>query len=110
MLRTLDAKPRQEDQGLLRGELPLFARGGAGEELGKDVDACREMMEVMIGCQSVLGEKLQQMKERVEERAYDKGIGYFNAKNLMFLEYLIQLEFYELFRINAVDLTKGTGL
>lgn len=28
----------------------------------------------------------------------------------MFLEYLIQLEFYELFRINAVDLTKGTGL
>lgn len=28
----------------------------------------------------------------------------------MFLEYLIQLEFYELFRINAVDLTKGAGL
>lgn len=91
MLRTLDAQPRQEDQALLRAELPLFARGEGGLELGKDVEACGEMMEAMIGCQSVLGEKLQQMKERVEERAYDKGIGYFNAKNLMYLEYLIQL-------------------
>lgn len=88
----------------------MFARDEAGVDAGKDVEACREMMEVMIGCQSTLGEKLQQMRERVEERSYDKGIGYFNAKNLMFLEYLIQLEFYELFRINAVDLTKETGL
>jgi hypothetical protein len=37
-------------------------------------------------------------------------MGYFNAKNLLFLEYLIHLEFYELFKINAVDLTKGAGL
>lgn len=110
MLRTLDGQQREETTALLREDLPVFAKGEEGLELGKDVEACREMMEVMIACQGTLAEKVQQMKERVEERAYDKGIGYFNSKNLMFLEYLIQLEFYELFRINAVDLTKGTGL
>jgi hypothetical protein len=31
------------------------------------------------------------MKEKVQEREYNKGMGYFNAKNLTFLEYLVQL-------------------
>lgn len=66
MLRTLDNKQKEEEKGLLRDELPVFAKDDVGLDLGKDVEACREMMEVMIGCQSTLAEKLQQMREKVE--------------------------------------------
>lgn len=66
MLRTLDGQQREETTALLREDLPVFAKGEEGLELGKDVEACREMMEVMIACQGTLAEKVQQMKERVE--------------------------------------------
>ncbi len=37
-------------------------------------------------------------------------MGYYNSKNLLLLNYLIELQFYQLFKINASDLTQGEGL
>lgn len=39
----------------------------------------------------------------------EKGIGYFDAKNLVALEYLIQLHFYIGFKLEGVDLANGEG-
>ena len=37
-------------------------------------------------------------------------MGYFSAKNLVFLEYLMLLKLYQLFRINGKSVTSGNGL
>ena len=37
-------------------------------------------------------------------------MGYFSAKNLVFLEYLMLLKLYELFKLNGKSLTAGNGL
>ncbi len=37
-------------------------------------------------------------------------MGYYASKNLVFLEYLMLLKLYELFRINGKSLTSGNGL
>lgn len=37
-------------------------------------------------------------------------MGYFAAKNLVFLEYVMLLKLYELFKLNGRSLTSGNGL
>jgi hypothetical protein len=64
----------------------------------------------LTALQPELVEKVEQLMEEVGEKDYSKGIGYFNSKNLLMLEYLIQLQFYQLFKVNGEDLTTGQGL
>jgi hypothetical protein len=45
-----------------------------------------------------------------EHKDLSKAMGYFSAKNLVFLEYLMLLKLYELFKINGRSLTTGNGL
>ena len=54
--------------------------------------------------------KTELLLGEVKEKDYSKGIGYYNSKNLILLEYLIQLQFYQLFKINGEDFTSGQGL
>jgi hypothetical protein len=48
-------------------------------------------MEGITNCQETLRDKIEKIREKVQEREYNKGLGYFNAKNIIFLEYLVQL-------------------
>jgi len=50
------------------------------------------------------------MSTLIEPENYKKGMGFYSAKNLVFIEYLISLKTYELFKINGEDFTKGAGL
>lgn len=67
-------------------------------------------MRKMISFQPELAKKLDGMLEEANQNDYTKGIGYYNSKNLSMLEYLIQLQFYQLEKINGEDLTSGQGL
>ena len=64
----------------------------------------------MVSLQPELINKADRLLEQVCSKDYSKGIGYYNSKNMLMLEYLIQLQFYQLFKINGEDLTKGQGL
>lgn len=64
----------------------------------------------MISSQNELETKAQQILEEVNQRDYSKGLGYYNSKNLLLLEYLIHLQYYQLFKVNGESLTEGEGL
>jgi len=67
-------------------------------------------MRKMISFQPELEKKLDGMLEEANQNDFTKGIGYYNSKNLLMLEYLVQLQFYQLEKINGEDLTSGQGL
>lgn len=92
-------------------ELPVFLSSeNASPSKPEDIDQCAALLEKLISSQPELLQKAELLLGEVNEKDYTKGIGYYNSKNLMLLEYLIQLQFYQLFKINGEDLSSGDGL
>jgi hypothetical protein len=58
------------------------------------VEECERLLEKVVEGQGEIEKKVEGVKAWVEENEFVGGLGYYNAKNMVFMEYLIQLEFY----------------
>lgn len=113
MARRLDAQPAPIHRQLLQTDQPPPFRPTAPparQPSSEEVEECERLLEKMVEGQGEIEKKVGEVRTWVEEKEFVGGLGYYNAKNMVFMEYLIQLEFYELFKINGVDLTSGQGL
>ena len=66
------------------------------------------MIESLCDNQIKTKESLEEIEQIVDEQKdLTKGMGYFAAKNMLFLEYLMLLKVYELFKLNGRSLISG---
>lgn len=104
-MRTLNEPTSIQDAGFSlfkTNELPVFLSSqDNASPTAEDIDQCACLIEKLTSSQPELLKKAQLMLEEVSNKDYSKGIGYYNSKNLMLLEYLIQLQFYQLFKVNG---------
>lgn len=79
-------------------------------DLAEDMAKCKKLIESLCDNQIKTKESLHEISQFIEQEDLSKGMGYFAAKNLVFMEYMMLIKLYELFRINGKSLTSGNGL
>jgi hypothetical protein len=79
------------------------------KEVEADIQACGVLLVGLKNNADGLLKKINMLKDKLAAMEFGKGIGYFDAKNLLALEYLIHLHYYIGFKLEGVDLANGEG-